>query len=158
MPVQTDIPLINQLAIDEFFKRIDQAVGFVPELINLTPKEKLKHSGIKNRRETFVSKTIELANQNPAVIPSFVSMTYLEEKFTNYQRLKALENVLRQTLEKVSDTAHNEGHFAYKECLKIFDTVELAKDSNVPGIDVIYEALQPFFAKTKKEKVAKEIE
>ena len=157
MPVQTDIPLIDQTAIDNMSGAIAQIDVFLPELINLTPKEKLKFSGIKNRREIFVSKTIELANQNPAVVPSFVSLTYLEEKFSNFQRLKALENVLRQTLEKVSDTAHNEGHFAYKECLKIFDTVELAKDSNVPGIDVIYEALQPFFAKTKKEKVAKEI-
>lgn len=156
MPVQTDLLLIDQTSINDSINSINFIEGALSQLLNLSHKEKLKHSGMKNKREPFVSKTIEIANLNPAVVPAFVSLPYLEEKYTNFQRLKSLEQVLRIMLEKVSDTAHNEGHFAYKEALKIFDSIEIAKNSNLPGIDSIHESLQQFFVKTKKQKATLE--
>lgn len=156
MPVHTNIVPIDEVSLNDAINSVNFIEGTLPQLINLSHKEKLKHSGMKNKREPFVSKTIQIANQNPAVVPAFVSLPYLEEKYTNFQRLKSLEIVLRSMLEKVSDTAHNEGHFAYKEALKIFDSIEIAKDSNLPGIDSIHESLQQFFVKTKKQKATPE--
>jgi hypothetical protein len=152
MPIQNDIPLISKTAIDDMIIANAQIDVMIPELLNLTPKEKQQFHNIKNKREMFVSKTIEVANHNPAIVPAFASLAYLQQKMTNFQRLKTLENMLLVTLEKVSDTAHNEGHFAYKEALKIFDTIVLAKDSNVPGIDVAHDSLKIFFTKNKRGK------
>ena len=50
-----------------------------------------------------------------------------------------LENMLLVLLEKVRDTSHNEGHLAYKEAIRIRDMIMIARDSEVPGIDTIYE-------------------
>ena len=44
------------------------------------------------------------------------------------------------------------GHLAYKEALKIYDMVEMAVNSNVPGIDTIYADVKPFFPQAGRKK------
>lgn len=152
MPIQSDYPSLDAGEMEAIKLQIIGFEGFFPKVLNLSAKEKYKHQTIKNKREVFVDMVLQQAKNNPMVVPAFASVPYLEEKFSNFHLLQSIEIALEGLLEKVRDTSHNEGHFAYKEALKIFDSIRLARNSQVPGIDAVYESLNHLFAKAGRKK------
>ena len=152
MPINHNLPAVSELDVASAMANVQSINTLLPYLIQLTPKEKQQYAGIKNKRETLSEKLYHHASNNSLIVPAFVSLPMLDQKLSNYKRLKSLENVLQLALEKVRDTAHNEGHLAFKEALKIYDMVEMAVNSNVPGIDTIYADVKPFFPQAGRKK------
>jgi hypothetical protein len=148
MPINHDIEPIADAEINDCINKLQGFDSNLSMLINLSPLEKQKHRSVKNKLQPFVEKIALHASLNPSIIPTFVSLTNLNKKINNQQQLKRLETVLVSLLEKVQDTAHNEGHLAYKEAIKIFETIQIAAQSNVLGIDEIYDDVKVFFKKS----------
>jgi len=102
-------------------------------LINLTPQERQALPKMGSATQSFVSKALEIAGNNPQFVPPYVDVPAMQKDYDLAMRLQGIEMQLASLHEKVSDTNLAAGSEAYVTGLTIYNSIKAAAKVNVPG-------------------------
>ena len=105
----------------------------LPFLINLTPKERQALPKMGSATQSFVTKALEIAGNNPQFIPPFVDLAAMRRDYDLATRLQGIEMQLASIHEKVADTNTAAGSEAYVTGLAIYNSLKAAAKGNIPG-------------------------
>jgi hypothetical protein len=120
-------------------------------LINLTPQERQALPKMGSATQSFVSKALEIAGNNPQFVPPYVDVPGMQKDYDLAMRLQGIEMQLASLLEKVSDTNLAAGSEAYVTGLTIYNSIKAAAKVNVPGAKALAAELAERFVQTNAE-------
>lgn len=123
-------------------------------LVNLTPAERQALPKMGSATQSFVSKSLEIAGNNPQFVPPYVDVPAMQKDYDLAMRLQGIEMQLASLLEKVSDTNLAAGSEAYVTGLTIYNSIKAAAKVNVPGAKALAAELAERFAQTAGEPVS----
>ena len=129
-------------ALNNISKATETIVQNLPELINLTGKERQTLTKMGDKSYAFVSKALEYAKQNPKIVPAFLNITEFEKDTVGFDNLRKVLNSLLQLTEKLDDTTMLTGSEAFSEALAFYTAVRGAAKAGEPGMKTIYADLQ----------------
>lgn len=131
------------------FNAIKQAIQEIrnrmPFLLGLTLEERKKLAKINRSNKLFVSDAIEVARENPEVLPYYLTVHELEQDFTLFQQLSELLFPLEQLYERVRDTQMLAGSEAYQTSLVLYKLTRVAAEAGMPGMDTAHAKLKVRF-------------
>lgn len=120
-------------------------------LFNLTPSDRLELSKMGDKTIAFVQKSLEYAENNPALVPVYLDIAEAKKDFTLSQDLNTILKQVSTLQRAIEDTTMVAGSEAYNAALVFYNSVKGASRVNVPGSEAVYNDLQQRFAvKTKK--------
>lgn len=128
------------------FAAITQVETNLAFLINLTPQERQALPKMGSATQSFVSKALEIAENNPQFVPPYVDVPAMQKDYDLAMRLQGIEMQLASLLEKVSDTNLAAGSEAYVTGLTIYNSIKAAAKVNVPGAKALSAELAERFA------------
>lgn len=128
------------------FTAITQIETNIAFLINLTPQERQALPKMGSATQSFVSKALEIAGNNPQFVPPYVDVPAMQKDYDLAMRLQGIEMQLASLLEKVSDTNLAAGSEAYVTGLTIYNSIKAAAKVNVPGAKALAAELAERFA------------
>ncbi len=137
---------------NDIINLINQINQKLPFLINLTPEERINIPKMGDKTVAFVQKAIELAEQNPNLVPPYVNISEMKKDFELSEALREILNLVSQLYEKLSDTYMAAGSEAYVAALQFYNSAKWAAKSNVAGTDAIVNELSKRFAGQGKTK------
>lgn len=135
------------------FTAITQVETNLDFLINLTPQERQALPKMGSATQSFVSKALEIAGNNPQFVPPYVDVPAMKKDYDLAMRLQGIEMQLASLLEKVSDTNLAAGSEAYVTGLTIYNSLKAAAKVNVPGAKALAAELAERFALTSADPV-----
>ena len=141
---------IDATVIDEQKATVLSAIsaieGDLDFLINLTPQERQTLPKMGNATQSFVSKSLEIAANNPQFVPPYVDLPAMQRDYELAARLQGIEMQIASLLEKVSDTNLAAGSEAYVTALTLYNSIKAAAKVNVPGAKALASELAERFA------------
>lgn len=132
------------------FAAITQVETNLDFLINLTPQERQALPKMGSATQSFVSKALEIAGNNPQFVPPYVDVPAMRKDYDLAMRLQGIEMQLASLLEKVSDTNLAAGSEAYVTGLTIYNSIKAAAKVNVPGAKALATELSERFAQASE--------
>ncbi len=115
------------------FTAITQIETNLDFLINLTAQERQALPKMGSATQSFVSKALEIAANNPQFVPPYVNVPAMQKDYDLALRLQGIEMQLASLHEKVSDTNLAAGSEAYVTGLTVYNSIKAAAKVNVPG-------------------------
>jgi hypothetical protein len=112
-----------------------------PYLIALTPQQRQAILKMGDRSQPFVDKSLEYAQRNPNLLPSFLNLAEWKKDSAGRKQLTDMHYVLAELGSNVADTNMQCGSEAYNQALLFYNSVKLAAKNNVPDAKVIAEEL-----------------
>lgn len=94
---------------------------------------------------------MELAQQNPTLVPPYLDVAELTRDLSLAESLRSVKIALASLNEKVSDTYLAVGSEAYVAALSFYNSAKSAAKSNVPGTDAIIDELGKRFERAPKK-------
>ncbi|MCS7053710.1 MAG: hypothetical protein NZM09_08245 [Ignavibacterium sp.] len=147
MPYQNISAEISDRDKREILDLVQQIESRLNFLINLTPEERQSIPKMGDKTIAFVQKALELAQQNPNLVPPYVNLDELRRDFELSIRLKDILNAVSRVYEKLSDTYIAAGSEAFTAALSFYKSAKAASKMNVAGTDIIVEELSKRFEK-----------
>jgi len=132
------------------FAAITQIEGNLDFLINLTTQERQALPKMGSSSQSFVSKALEIAANNPQFIPPYVDVPAMKKDYDLAVRLQGIEMQLASLHEKVSDTNLAAGSEAYVTGLTIYNSLKSAAKASVPGAKALAAELAERFAQASE--------
>ena len=117
---------------------IEQNLDF---LVNLTPKQRQKLPKMGNSSQSFVSKAMEIAANNPQFVPPYANLAAMSKDYDLAVRLQGIQMQLASLSEKVTNTQIAAGSEAYVTALALYTSLKAAAKANVPGAKVLADEL-----------------
>jgi len=117
-------------------------------LVNLTAQERQALPKMGSATQSFVSKALEIATNNPQFVPPYVDVTAMRKDYELAVRLQGIEMQLASLHEKVADTNLAAGSEAYVTGLALYNSLKAASKMNVPGAKALVAELGERFVKT----------
>ncbi len=118
----------------------------LPFLIGLTIDERISLPTIDVNNKAFTEDAINAGINNSALIPSYASVTNMQNDLLLFNQLDEIKIMAKQLLEKLEDTQLLAGNEAYTSALTLYKLFGSAADAGVPGADTIYDQLRRRFA------------
>jgi len=115
----------------------------MPFLISLSPADRKYMVKPGNASEGFIQGTLELARQNPDLVPALVDLTKLERDLALRDAMAAAEAGLSILVTKVNHTRRLANADLYEGCLDIYH--ELQRHGNDQGMDAVVAPLRERF-------------
>lgn len=128
------------------FSAISQVETNLNFLINLTNQERQALPKMGSSTQSFVSKALEIATNNPQFVPPYVNVAAMKKDYDLAVRLQGIEMQLASLCEKVSDTNLAAGSEAYITGLTLYNSIKAAAKVNVPGAKALAAELAERFA------------
>lgn len=123
----------------------------LPNLITLTPDERMELPKMGERSLSFVTKSLEYARQFPNIIPKYLSTDEFAVDLTSVQDLFAILVPLRKLVEELEDTQMLAGSEAYAAALVFYNAVKRAVADGETGLKAVYDDLsQRYMSKSGK--------
>jgi hypothetical protein len=111
----------------------------------MTDAERRRLLGSGVRRWGFITKTFEVASDNPEFVPLFLDMENFGDLIAEINETRNITITLEQMLRIYTDILLIAGDDAYKLALMYYNSVRDAARRGVPGAQAIFRALQLFF-------------
>jgi hypothetical protein len=118
----------------------------LPFLVGLTTEERVALPSINVSNKAFTEDAISAGINNPALIPSYVSVGNMQNDMLLFTQLDEIILVTKQLLEKMEDTQLLVGSEAYASALTLYKLFGSAADAGVAGTDAIVSQLKQRFA------------
>ena len=123
-------------------------------LFNLTPADRMELSKMGDKTIVFVQKSLEYAENNPALVPAYLDIAEAKKDFVLSQDLNNILKQVSMLQRSIEDTMMVAGSEAYNAALVFYNSVKGASRVNVPGSEAVYNDLhQRFSVKSKKTEV-----
>ena len=118
----------------------------LPFLVGLTTEERIALPSINVSNKAFTEDAINAGVNNPALIPSYVSVVNMKNDMLLFTQLDEIIMMTKQLLEKMEDTQLLAGSEAYTSALTLYKLFGSAADAGVAGTDTIVTQLKQRFA------------
>lgn len=151
MPYQNISAELTETTRQEIMVHLQSINSLLPFLIDLSPEERHELPKMGDKSVSFVEKSLELASQNPNLVPPFISLEELNKDFALAESLRPLLNAVLQLHEKLSDTYLAVGSEAYTAALSFYNSAKSAAKSGVPGTDTVVNELGKRFVRSSKK-------
>ncbi len=119
----------------------------MPFLVGLTPSERVSLPKINVSNKAFTEDALNVAANNPSLLPSFVKVDEMRNDLTLFGKLDELIVVLQQILEKLTDTQMLAGSEAYASALAVYKIAGAASDAGIEGAKAVYDQLKERFTR-----------
>ena len=124
---------------------VNNVEGSIAGMVNLDAEERRKLPKMGELTRSFVSRTMEIAANNPQFVPPYLDLAAMGRDYNASVNLLSVEMQLASLLEKVSDSRILSGSEAYTAALMIYYSLKGAERSGVPGAGALYEELASRF-------------
>lgn len=148
------IPAETLAAINTNVTAINTALDHVL-LFNLTADERKALRVMGDKSIAFVQKSLEYAENNPALLPPYLDLAEAKKDFALAHDLNGILQQINTLQRAVEDTLMVAGSEAYDAALIFYNSVKGASRVNVPGSQAVYNDLQQRFAVKPQKTVAK---
>lgn len=118
----------------------------LPFLVGLTADERKSLNTIDVNNKAFTEDAVNAAVNNPTLVPSYLSVTNMQNDLTLFTQLDELSVLANQLCERIEDTKMLAGSEAYSVALALYKSFGSAADAGVQGADSIVEQLKKRFA------------
>lgn len=118
----------------------------LPFLVGLTADERKSLNTIDVNNKAFTEDAVNAAVNNPTLVPSYLSVTNMQNDLTLFTQLDELSGLANQLCERIEDTKMLAGSEAYSVALALYKSFGSAADAGVQGADSIVEQLKKRFA------------
>lgn len=152
--ISTTIPAETLAAINTNLNAINTALANTL-LFNLTADERKAMRVMGDKSIAFVQKALEYAENNQALIPTYLDIPEAKKDFALAHDLYGILQQINTLQRAVEDTMMVAGSEAYDAALIFYNSVKGASRVNVPGSEAIYNDLQQRFAVKPQKAVAK---
>lgn len=152
MPYQNISAELTDSVKQDILNRLQNITDLLPFLINLTLDERHSLPKMGDKSFPFVDKSLELAEQNPHLVPPYIDINELKKDFQLAQGLRTVQNATATLLEKISDTYIAAGSEALTAALTFYQSAKQAAKKNVPGTDLVVNELAKRFENMGKKK------
>lgn len=146
MPYNNIDASITDTQRSAIFAAIAQIESNLAFLVNLTPKERQALPKMGNATQSFVSKALEIASNNPQFVPPYADIAAMNKDYQLADRLQGIEIQLASLLEKIQDTNMAAGSEAFVTSLTLYNSIKAAAKVNVPGAKSLAAELGERFA------------
>jgi len=143
--IDASITEAQRSAVFAAIATIEQNLAF---LVNLTPQERQVLPKMGNNTQTFVSKALEIAANNPQFIPPYVDLAAMRKDYDLAVGLQGIEMQLAALSEKVADTKMAAGSEAFVTALTLYNSLKAASKVSVPGANVLASELGERFTQS----------
>ena len=133
--------------INDFLTQLE--AQFNGKLRTLTKTERITLPKMNRANVPFVKDAL-IAGKMANFLPSYFSITKLENDFTLFDQLAPILLRIAQLLEKVQDTQMLAGSEAYQTALAIYRMAQEAARNGEPGADAIVDKLKTRFLQASK--------
>ena len=120
--------------------------NLLPFLTGLTVTERMELPKISVANKIFVEDVVTVANNNPHLVPNFISAPEMKKDLALYKQLDDILTEVNQLQEKLRDTQMLAGSEAYSSSLMTYKMIGMGADAGVPGADSLYDQLKQRFA------------
>jgi hypothetical protein len=150
-----EVTLLSPLAISETDR--EMALNLITQLRALIPLQSLKASdrrslsGMGDKNRIFVTKVIEVIDQNPGFLPQAFEADKLRQAMASYERLNSILMALHQVSALMDATAISLGSEAYDLAREAYRYAKASdQGANLEGI--VEDMGRRYARKTKKSK------
>ena len=126
---------------------INMILEAMPFLVGLTAAERVNLPKMNVNNKVFTEDAINAALNNPTLFPNFVNVDEMNNDLRLFEKMDELVVVLRQLLERVSDTQLLAGSEAYSSALAVSKIIGAAADAGIEGTKAVYEQLKARFTR-----------
>ncbi|MDR2628348.1 MAG: hypothetical protein LBC40_09980 [Dysgonamonadaceae bacterium] len=136
--MQAIIDLINQAK-----------VIFSPYDHPLTPVDRKRLIGTGYKNFGFIEQAYASAIANPTLVPGYLDVITFKNDVYTFDRLRNLEEILKQFELQISDAMYVASDRAYHDATEYYNAVKEAARHRVLGAEAAYNALKDFFKRSK---------
>lgn len=122
-------------------QKIAELGELFPDLLSLTPDEKLGGFKLGEKSLSFASKGVEFMQAQPQFTPAFVDVPEAIRDLEASNKLFAIARQLQVLADKLNDTATQAGMEAMGAVMAYYNSAKQASKQGVPGAKTIYDEL-----------------
>lgn len=119
---------------------------------NLTAEERQNLLVMGSKTIDFVTRAMEYAQQNPALVPPYINLPEAQKDLTLVKTMEPLLLDLRTLTRGLEDTSFIAGSEAYDAALIFYASVKGASRAEVPGAQAVYDDLKRQFPNRGRKK------
>jgi hypothetical protein len=117
---------------------------------SLTGTDRRRLVGVGVRNNGFIDKAFDIAVENPQFMPAHFDVTTLTANMHDIEDLRQLLWTLQQFTQAVSNALLVHSDSAYRDALRIYDSLREQARNRVDGADPLFRALRSFFSRRRK--------
>ena len=129
--------------VDAMIQKLSFAVG-------LSPIDKMRLQGLGRNRVQFVKLTLENLQQNPILVPPYLSAVAVERNYGLHEDIEKLREKVNQVQRLLVDTVHYTGSKAASDALAYYSVVKRAALKGVPGAELAAEMMKATIRSAKR--------
>lgn len=152
MPYANLQPVFDEATLLLAIQDVQNCIGRLPFLINLTSKEKLQYLRLGAKTLPFISRALIHCKNNPNLQVSYAPLAEWENDWEVCQRLERLQMQVQTLHEALADTIIALKQESTRAALAFYQNAQIAAAYNVPGTDSIVADLQPMMPGRKPKK------
>ena len=126
--------------------------ALAPYVVALTPAQRHKLAKSGNKTFSFIDKAMKYAQQNPDLLPGFVTAEEMKQNMDNYTVMLGLLQVATQISSSLSDTTMQGSSDSYSLSLDFYNSAKQGAKKNIPNAKDIYKNLSARFPGRKRKK------
>jgi hypothetical protein len=142
MPYENIEAELNDSDMDHIQELLLQLKEQLPFLINLTLKERMNKGTYTRRKDLFVQKAIELAKNNPSLLPPNINLVAWQKDITLIEKLSSIHRQIKQVEEGLSDTIIALRTETAKASSTYYNLLLIMEKLNTPGVDAMVKSLK----------------
>ena len=113
--------------------------------INLTPTEVQGLYKMNENRQSLGSRAIQIANDNPTLVPAYLNLAEARKDMDRYTNLFAIQAKLEAILAGVKDGRTASGSEVMLFVKGFYNALGGAAEQNVPGAKALYDEMKVYF-------------
>jgi hypothetical protein len=115
--------------------------------LNGTDRRRLVGAGVRNNG--FIDKAFDIARDNPSFMPPHFNVDAIVKSMFDLEDLRQLLFTLQQFAQAVSNALLVHSDSAYRDALRIYNTLQEQTRNKVDGAEPLFRALQTFFLRRR---------
>jgi hypothetical protein len=121
-------------------------------LVQLTPVEKKKYLRLGTKSSAFLSRAVELAKQNPNILPTYFNQTEFEKDVRDFETMSDLLVQINKMQQAIKDTTIAFEQESIRSALDFYKHCQSAAIQNVLGAQEAVKELSVIMPKKGKAK------
>jgi hypothetical protein len=142
-------PLVGESIFQTFITQLEDILDKFNRAANissnLTGVERSRLFGAKSRHFGFISKSLDIARDNPAFMPPNFSLPVFEARVRMFEEIRQLTIVLEQFQHAATDYLLESSDAAYRDALRVYGSLREQARANVAGASALFAELLQYF-------------
>ena len=143
---------LDEAKRQDFINAISDMQMQMSFLVQLTPKEKQAHYRLGKKAPVFFNKAIELARQNPTLVPPYFNQANFEQDVLDHQYMSDILVQITQLQTAIKHTVIALEQESVRAALNFYKLCQTASAQNYVGAQEAVAQLKPLMNKSGKHK------